>query len=50
MFAACVCPSLNDRMHVHVCLYVFTALCLEKETRVLVTALRTANAVYPVTD
>ena len=37
-------------MHVRVCLCVFTAICLERETRVLVKALRTAKAVYPVTD
>lgn len=37
-------------MHVHVCLCVFTAICLERETRVLGKALRTAKAVYPVTD
>lgn len=45
-----VCLSLNGRMHVRVCLCVFTAICLERETRVLGKALRTAKAVYPVTD
>ena len=46
----CFFPSLNDRMHVPVCVCVFTDICLERETRILVTAPRTANALYPMTD
>lgn len=40
--------SLNYGMCVPVC--VFTDICLERQTRILVTAPRTGNALYPVTD
>lgn len=40
--------SFNYGMCAPVC--VFTDICLEKQTRILVTAPRTGNVLYPVTD
>lgn len=46
VFARPPFPSLSDRMHVPVCLCVFTDICLERETRISATA----HALYPGTD